>query len=80
MISSIEDFNIEDYEYDYKRGFSDSRPIGGMYISGNLPLEQKTIRKGDSVKVLIKQLYTFDDTSTETIINNVFDSGSLYYI
>ena len=54
--------------------------IGGINISGKLPLEQKTIRKGDSVKVLIKQLYTFDDTSTETIINNVFDSGSLYYI
>ena len=40
MISSIEDFNIEDYEYDYKRGFSDSRPIGGMYISISTGLDE----------------------------------------
>lgn len=39
-ISSIEDFNIEDYEHNYKCGFPDREPIGGMYISVSMGLDE----------------------------------------
>lgn len=52
----------------------------GMNIAGKLPLGVTDIHKGDSVKVFIKQLYTFDDTSTETITNKALDKTELYYI
>lgn len=54
--------------------------LGKIVITGKYPLGSAKIKKGDKVKVLIKQLYTFDTSSTELITNKAFDSSDLYYI
>ena len=54
--------------------------IGGTNIVGRIPLGGTNIAKGDKVKVLIKQIYTFDDTSTEILTNKGLDKEELYYI
>ena len=61
-------------------GYEVRTDIGGINVTGKLPLGGIRIRKGERVKVLIKQLYTFDDTSTEIITNKALDRSELYYI
>lgn len=54
--------------------------IGQIAVTGKYSLNGVKIKKGDAVKVLIKQLCVFDDLSTEIITNKVFDNSELYYI
>ncbi len=54
--------------------------LGEVRVTGRVPLGSLQLSKGDSVKVLIRQLYTFDDFSTEMISNNALDSTDFYYI
>lgn len=54
--------------------------IGQIIVTGKYSLNGVKIKKGDEVKVLIKQLYTFDDSSTEIIANKALDNSELYYI
>ena len=53
---------------------------GGTNIVGRIPLTGTKIIKGDSVKVLIKQIYAFDDTGTEILTNKGLYNEELYYI
>ena len=61
-------------------GYEVRTDIGGITVTGKLPLGGIRIRKGERIKVLIKQLYTFDETSTEIITNKALDRSELYYI
>lgn len=54
--------------------------IGDIIVTGKYMLGGVNLKKGDKVKVLIRQLYTFDDSSTEIINNKALDSSELYYI
>ena len=51
-----------------------------MTVTGRYPLGGQALRRGDQVKVFIRQLYTFDETSTEIITNKALDQSDLYYI
>ena len=55
-ISSIEDFNIEDYEHNYKCGFSDREPIGGMYISVSTGLDELPADVSSSFEALLPHM------------------------
>ncbi|MBO6230870.1 MAG: sulfate ABC transporter ATP-binding protein [Ruminiclostridium sp.] len=61
-------------------GYEVRADIDGIGVTGRLPLGDARIYKGDRVKVLIKQLYTFDASSTEMITNKALDRTDLYYI
>ncbi|MBR1864270.1 MAG: ABC transporter ATP-binding protein [Ruminococcus sp.] len=54
--------------------------IGTLVLTGRMPLGSEAPKKGDKVKVLIRQLYTFDDSSTEIVGNSALVSGEVYYI
>lgn len=54
--------------------------IKGITVTAKYPLGGVSLKKGDNVKVFIRQLYTFDDSSTEIINNKALDSSELYYI
>ena len=61
-------------------GYEVHADIGGTNIIGRIPLTGTKIVKGDNVKVLIKQIYAFDDTGTELLTNKALDKEELYYI
>lgn len=54
--------------------------IGKTTLTGRFPLGGQTLKKGDSVKVLIHKLYTFDDNTTEIVENSALEDNNLYYI
>jgi sulfate transport system ATP-binding protein len=54
--------------------------IDGIKVVANSPLIEAPFQTGDTVRVLINQLYIFDDTTTSTIYNAGLDESSLYYI
>lgn len=54
--------------------------IKDVTVTGNLPLSRSKLKRGDRVKVLIKKLCLFDESSTEIITNKALDSSELYYI
>lgn len=55
-ISSIEDFNIEDYEHNYKCRFPDREPIGGMYISVSTGLDELPADVSSSFEALLPHM------------------------
>lgn len=54
--------------------------VNDKIITGSISLTESRIRKGDHVKILIKQLCVFDETSTEIVGNKSLDNSELYYI
>ena len=54
--------------------------IGDISVTGRYPLSSPRLRKGDSVKIFIKKLYTIDDNSTSIIVNKALDVSDVYYI
>lgn len=54
--------------------------VHDITITGNVPLSEKKIRKGDKVKVFVKKLCLLGDSSTEMVTNKALDSSGLYYI
>ena len=54
--------------------------IGKITLTGRFPLGGQILKKGDSVKVFIRQLYTFDDNTTEIVTNSALDIKDIYYI
>ena len=54
--------------------------LGDKNVTGRIPLGGERLIKGDAVKVLIRQLYTFDETSTEIVTNKALNDTDLYYI
>lgn len=54
--------------------------IAGIKVIANSPLVEGPLKAGDKVRVLINQLYIFDETTTTTIFNRGLDDSSLYYI
>ena len=54
--------------------------VGTITVTGRYPLGGERIRRGDQIKVFIRQLYTFDETSTELVTNKALDQSGLYYI
>ncbi len=54
--------------------------INGIEIIGRYSLNADKLKKGDTVKVLIKKLYTIDGDNTQIITNKVFDVSNVYYI
>ncbi len=51
-----------------------------IQLKGRYPLEGKKLKKGDTVKVLIKKLFVINESSTQILVNSVFDDSDLYYI
>ena len=54
--------------------------IGDISVTGRYPLSSPRLRKGDSVKIFIKKLYTIDDNRTSIIVNKALDVSDVYYI
>ena len=54
--------------------------ISGIKVKINTPLSDGPLKVGDTIQVLINQLYIFDDKSTTTLFNKCLDSSNLYYI
>ena len=77
--SVMEDGIVTDVSF-RGNGYEIRTDIGGISVTGRISLGDRQIYKGDKVKVLIRQLYTFDDTSTEIITNNALNKTDLYYI
>ncbi|MBR1897560.1 MAG: ABC transporter ATP-binding protein [Oscillospiraceae bacterium] len=77
--SSMEDGTVTEVCF-RGSGYEVRVDIGGMTVTGRYPLGGQALRRGDQVKVFIRQLYTFDETSTEIITNKALDQSDLYYI
>lgn len=54
--------------------------VSGIEVVANSPLIEAPLKAGDRVKVLINQLYIFDETTTKTLFNKGLDESGLYYI
>lgn len=54
--------------------------ISGIKVKINSPLSNGPLKVGDTIQVLINQLYIFDDKTTTILFNKCLDSSSLYYI
>lgn len=77
--TSMEDGIVEDISF---RGnsFEVNVYIQGIHVKGRYPLNAVRLKKGESVKVLIKKLYTVDDTNTEILVNKALEDSDIYYI
>jgi len=54
--------------------------VHDIKIKANSPLVNGPLKAGDTVKILINQLYVFDDEKTTIITNKSLDDSNLYYI
>lgn len=54
--------------------------INGILVKANSPLADGPLKAGEKIKVLINQLYVFDDEKTSIIANKSLDESNLYYI
>lgn len=54
--------------------------VRDIKIKANSPLVNGPLKQGDTVKILINQLYVFDDEKTTIITNKSLDDSNLYYI
>lgn len=77
--TSMEDGIVTDVFF-RGNGYEVKVDTGDFSVTGRFPLGGQGLKKGDKVKVFIRQLYTFDDTSTEIITNKALDQSDLYYI
>lgn len=77
--SAMEDAVVQDVSF---RGnaFEVQALIGDIPVTGRYPLSSPRLRKGDSVKIFIKKLYTVSDNSTSIIVNKALDVSDVYYI
>lgn len=77
--SAMEDAVVQDVSF---RGnaFEVQALIGNIRVTGRYPLSSPRLRKGDSVKIFIKKLYTVSDNSTSIIVNKALDVSDVYYI
>lgn len=77
--SAMENAIVEEISF---RGsaFEIKADINGIKVIGHYPLSSPKLKRGDSVKILIKKLYTIDGGNTEILINKALDTSDLYYI
>lgn len=77
--SAMEEAVVEDISF---RGnsFEVRADINGIKIIGRYPLSSPKLKRGDSVKIFIKKLYTIDGGNTEILVNKALDVSDLYYI
>lgn len=77
--SAMEDGIVTDVSF---RGdtYEVSVKVTDHVLTGKIPLEGAKLHRNEKVKVLIKRLYTFDETSTDTVTNQLLDSSDIYYI
>ncbi len=77
--SSMEDGIVKDVFF---RGnaYEVKVDIDGIIVTGRYDLNASRLKKGDNVKVLIKQLCTIDGEKTEIVKNSLLDDSGLYYI
>jgi len=54
--------------------------VRDIKIKANSPLVNGPLKPGDTVKILINQLYVFDDEKTTIITNKSLDDSNHYYI
>lgn len=77
--SAMEDGTVTDVFF-RGNGYEVKVDIEDMTVTGRFPLGAQELKKGDHVKVLIRQLYTFDESSTEIITNSALNKAVEYYI
>ena len=61
--------------FEVRVGLSDGHTVTGRY-----ELNAPRLKNGDSVKVLIKKLYTISGDNTEILLNKALDDSGIYYI
>ncbi|MCC8042347.1 MAG: sulfate ABC transporter ATP-binding protein [Oscillospiraceae bacterium] len=54
--------------------------INGFTVVGEYPLQGAPLKKGDNVKVFIKQIYLIDQSEAKTVMNKALDTSDIYYI
>ena len=54
--------------------------VSGIKIRINSPLSNGPLKSGDEVKILINQIYVFDEDTTTTVTNAGLDDSTWYYI
>ncbi|MBP5604795.1 MAG: ABC transporter ATP-binding protein [Ruminiclostridium sp.] len=77
--SIMEDGTVTDVFF-RGNGYEIRVDIGLTVVTARVSLGEQKIHKGDKVKLLIRQIYTFDDASTEMLTNKALDKTDLYYI
>lgn len=78
--SAMEDGVVTDVSF---RGdvYEAAVKVNDYILTGKIPLEGAKLNREEKVKVLIKRLYLFDETSTETVTNHLLEGSSdIYYI
>ena len=77
--SVMEDGTVTDVFF-RGNGYEIRVDIGLTVVTARVSLGEQKIHKGDKVKLLIRQIYTFDDASTVMLTNKALDKTDLYYI
>lgn len=78
--SSMEDGTVDDVLFRGNAFEVRVTLLGGHKVTGRYELNAPRLKNGDSVKVLIKKLYTVSEEKTEILVNKALDDTDIYYI